>query len=151
MIAVGITLLPKGRASASVRSGTMLFDADCGICVATAVWLAKRVAPRRLRLLALGDAASDGRIARLVAGRQLSASLHFVRADDTVLTGARAVLAAGRLVPRWRLLAIPFDNSIGHVVLEPVYRQVATHRRQIGRLLHLPASCPVPTGDQRPA
>src|SRR4029079_10305144 len=71
-------------------------------------------------------------------------TIHFVRGDDTILTGARAVLAAGRLVPRWRFLAIALDNRAGHAVLEPLYRQVATHRRRIGRLLGLPVECPLP-------
>jgi predicted DCC family thiol-disulfide oxidoreductase YuxK len=61
-----------------------------------------------------------------------------------VLTGARAVLAAARLVPRWRWLAIAFDHRVGHVLLEPLYRQVAANRRRIGRALNLPVACPLP-------
>jgi predicted DCC family thiol-disulfide oxidoreductase YuxK len=125
-------------------SGSLLYDEDCGICVATATWLATRVAPSRLGLLALGDVEDDPRIAALVQGRPLTATLHFVRSDDTILTGARAVLAAGRVVPRWRFLAALFDHRIGHMLLEPVYRQIAAHRRQIGRALGLPAACPLP-------
>ena len=126
------------------RSGSLLYDEDCGICVATAAWLTDRVAPRRLGLLALGQVASDPRIEPLVRGRNLAATLHFVRSDGTVLTGARAVLAAGRLVARWRFLAVPFDNRVGHFLLEPLYRQVAAHRSRIGRALHLPAACALP-------
>jgi predicted DCC family thiol-disulfide oxidoreductase YuxK len=122
----------------------LLYDADCGICLATAAWLAKRVVPSRLGLLALSDADSIPRIGRLVDGRPLSTTIHFVRADDSILTGARAVIAAVRLVPRWRFVAIALDNSLGHAVLEPLYRQIASHRRRIGRLLGLPVSCPLP-------
>lgn len=126
------------------RSGSLLYDEDCGICVATAAWLTDRVAPRQLGLLALGQVGSDPRIEALVRSRNLAATLHFVRSDGTVLTGARAVLAAGRLVPRWRFLALPFDNRVGHTLLEPLYRQVAAQRSRIGRALHLPAACALP-------
>jgi predicted DCC family thiol-disulfide oxidoreductase YuxK len=133
MIPMGITL-----------SGFLLYDSDCGICLATAGWLAKRVVPSRLALLALSDADSEPRIGRLVRGRPLTTTIHFVRADDTILTGARAVLAAVRLVPRWRFVAIALDNPVGHAILEPLYRQIAAHRRRIGRLLGLPVACPLP-------
>jgi predicted DCC family thiol-disulfide oxidoreductase YuxK len=129
---------------------TLLYDQDCGLCVASAAWLGRRVAPRQLRLIALSEAASEPRLGEIVAGRNLSASLHVVTPDGRVLTGARAVLAAARLVPRWRTLAVPFDRRLGHLLLEPVYRQVALHRRAIGRLLRLPAVCPMPTSDERP-
>ena len=145
---MGITLRGTGRrraASAAIdRSGTLLYDADCGICLAFAGWLGGRVVPRRLTLLPLGEAGTEPRIERLTRGRPLSSTIHFVRGDDAVLTGARAVLAAVRLVPRWRFIAIALDNAVGHAFLEPVYRQVATHRRRIGRLLGLPVACPLP-------
>ena len=131
-----------GRAAVP-RSGTLLYDLDCGICIATVAWLAKRVAPTRLRLLPLGDAAADPTVASLVEGRPLSTTIHFVRSDAAILTGARALLAAGRLVPGWRFIAVLLDHRVGHLVLEPVYRQVALRRRRIGRLLRMPAACPV--------
>jgi predicted DCC family thiol-disulfide oxidoreductase YuxK len=126
------------------RSGYLLYDSDCGICLATAAWLAKRVVPSRLGLLAFSDADSVPRIGRLVRGRPLATTIHFVRADDTILTGARAVLAAVRLVPRLRFIAIALDNAAGHAVLEPLYRQIASHRRRLGRLFGLRVSCPLP-------
>jgi predicted DCC family thiol-disulfide oxidoreductase YuxK len=136
--------LARPGASPVDRAGYLLYDADCGICLATAAWLAKRSVATRLELLALTEADSVPRVGRLVRDRPLTTTIHFVRADDTILTGARAVLAAVRLVPRWRFLAIALDNAIGHAVLEPVYRQIASHRRRIGRLLGLPVACPLP-------
>lgn len=126
------------------RPGFLLYDSDCGICLAMAGFLAKRSLPSRLGLLALTEAGTVPRVGRLVEGRPLATTIHFVRADDTILTGARAVLAAVRLVPRWRFVAIALDNRAGHAVLEPLYRQVAAHRRRIGRLLGLPVACPLP-------
>ena len=136
--------LTRPRAATIDRSGYLLYDSDCGICLATAGWLGTRVVQSRLGLLPLNDAVTVPRIGRLVRGRPLTTTIHFVRADDTILTGARAVIAAVRLVPRWRFLAIALDNPLGHAVLEPVYRQIASHRRRIGRMFGLPVACPLP-------
>ena len=143
---MGITLPDRiaRRAPALDRRGVLLYDSDCGICLAMAGFLAKRSTPSRLGLRALTEANTIPWVGRLVDGRPLATTIHFVRGDDTILTGARAVLAAGRLVPRWRFLAIVLDNRAGHALLEPLYRQVATHRRRIGRLLGLPVACPLP-------
>src|SRR4051794_28010584 len=122
MLPMSITLRPDG-------AGYLLYDADCGICLATAGWLAARVTPSRLGLLPLTDADTVPRVGDLVRGRPLATTIHFVRSDDTVLTGARAVLAAFRLVPGWRFVAIALDQRLGHALLEPLYRQVAAHRR----------------------
>jgi predicted DCC family thiol-disulfide oxidoreductase YuxK len=129
--------------SITYRPTSLLFDPDCGICVATAAWLARRVAPDRLRLLPLTLAPADAGVGELVKGRQLAQTIHAVTPDGRMLTGARAVLAAGRLVPGWRLLARLFDHPAGHALLEPLYRLVSRRRRRIGRMLGLDASCEV--------
>jgi predicted DCC family thiol-disulfide oxidoreductase YuxK len=126
------------------RSGTLLYDADCGLCIATATWLEAQVPPSRLGLLALQQVDLQPRIAALVQGRDLSQSLHFVGADGEVLTGARAALAAGRMLPMVGWYAALLDRPLGHRLLEPVYREITTHRRRIARLLGLPATCPLP-------
>ncbi len=120
-------------------------------CVASASWLEARVPARRLGLLALQHVERDATIAAQVRGRALGASIHFVRSDGAILTGARAVLAAGRLVARWCLLVSLLDQPLGHALLEPLYREVASHRRRIGRLLGLPAECPLPARSREPA
>jgi predicted DCC family thiol-disulfide oxidoreductase YuxK len=126
------------------RPTTLLYDPDCGICVATAGWLRERVAGDRLRPLPLTQAAEDVAVGELVEGRPLVESLHAVLPDGGVVRGGRAVLAAGRLVPHWNVLATLFHHRLGHALLEPVYRAVSRHRRRIGRLLGLPATCEVP-------
>jgi predicted DCC family thiol-disulfide oxidoreductase YuxK len=123
----------------------LIYDQDCGLCNATAAWLTHRADPGRLRLVAIVDAPADPSIGADLAARELTATLHLVRPDHTVLTGARAVLAAGRLVPRWRLIARALDHPIGHAALEPLYRQVARRRQAIGRAIRLEASCSVPS------
>ena len=126
------------------RSGTLLYDADCGLCIATATRLGQLVPSEKLGLLALQEAGSNPVLAAAVGGRNLAESLHFVRSDGTVLTGARAALAAGRLIPVMGWYAALLDQPLGHALLEPLYRQVAAHRRRIGGLLGLPETCPLP-------
>lgn len=126
------------------RTGTLLYDADCGLCIRTATWLEKLVPPERLGLLPLQQVATDVRLSQLVAGRDLAQQLHFVGIDGRVLTGARAALAAGRLIPILGLYAALLDRPLGHQLLEPLYREIASHRRRIGRLLGLPTECALP-------
>ena len=126
------------------RAASLLYDADCGICTATAGWLARRVDPGQLRVVPLTEAAMDSGLAANVAGRRLIETLHVVTSNGRVLTGARAVVAAGRLVPRWKWPAILLDHRLGYALLEPLYRQVARRRHRISRLLGLPATCEVP-------
>ncbi|HUQ43765.1 MAG TPA: DCC1-like thiol-disulfide oxidoreductase family protein [Candidatus Limnocylindria bacterium] len=126
------------------RSGTLLYDADCGLCIATATRLGQLVPSERLGLLALQQVGSEPALAAAVEERDLTETLHFVRSDGTVLTGARAALAAGRLMPVMGWYAALLDQPVGHAVLEPLYRQIAAHRRRIGGLLGLPESCPLP-------
>lgn len=132
------------------RSGTLLYDADCGLCIATATRLGQLVPAETLGLLALQDVATEPALAVAVAGRDLAESLHFVRADGVVLTGARAALAAGRMIPVMGWYAALLDQPVGHALLEPLYRQVAAHRRRIGGLLGLPQECPLPRRSRQP-
>ena len=126
------------------RSGTLLYDADCGLCIATATRLGQLVPSERLGLLALQQVGEDAELAAAVEGRALGETLHFVRSDGEVLTGARAALAAGRLIPVMGWYAMLLDQPVGHALLEPLYRQIAGHRRRIGGLLGLPENCPLP-------
>ncbi|HEY4227450.1 MAG TPA: DUF393 domain-containing protein [Candidatus Limnocylindrales bacterium] len=127
------------------RSGTLLYDADCGLCIATATWLGKVVPVNRLGLLPLQNVDADPELAAQVERRPLRDRVHFVRADGAVLTGAQAALAAGRLIPVLGLYAALLDRPVGHLLLEPLYDEIASHRRLIGRLLGLPEVCPLPT------
>lgn len=132
------------------RSGTLLYDADCGLCVATATWLARVVPSSRLGLVPLQSAEQDEDLAAAVSGLNLEDRVHFIRADGAVLTGAHAALAAGRLIPVLGWYAALLDRPIGHLFLEPLYDEIASHRRLLGRLLGLPDSCPLPTRSRTP-
>jgi predicted DCC family thiol-disulfide oxidoreductase YuxK len=130
-------------------AATLLYDADCGICTASAAWLARRAPVVKIRVLPLASAAADPAIAALVAGRDLARTLHVVTAHGEVVTGAKAVLTAARIVPRWGAVARLADHRVGHALLEPAYRIVAANRHRIGRVMGLPSTCAVPGGRLR--
>ena len=114
------------------------------MCIWTATRLAQLVPEERLGLVPLQSVEEEPELARRVAGHDLRESVHFVRADGAILAGARAALAAARLIPVMGWYATLLDQPVGHAVLEPLYRQVAAHRRRIGGLLGLPQECPLP-------
>lgn len=135
----------KRTLSQPTTPATLLFDGDCGLCTASARWLAERAPTPALRILPLANAAADPWIAPLVVGRDLASTLHVVTPDGDVLTGARAALAAARLVRGWGAIARLADHRLGHALLEPAYRRIAANRHRIGRRLGLPATmCAVP-------
>ncbi len=126
-----------------VTPATLLIDGDCSICRASGDWLARRAPAVDLRVMEIQRVGDDPAVAARVAGRGLGASLHLVRPDGDVRSGAAAVLGAARTAPRWRWLAMPWDNAIGWALWEPAYRLVAGNRGRIGRRLGLEASCAV--------
>ena len=78
-------------------------------------------------------------LARL-AGHPLLARL----GPDALEAAAVAALgAAHRSVAP--IHAVLLDQPLGHALLEPLYRAIVAHRRRIGRLLGLPAVCPLPS------
>ena len=123
----------------------MLYDGDCGICSRAALWVARRAPGTRFRVLPLQavDVAAEPELAHRLAGCDLSATLHVITADGRVVTGAAAVLAAARAVPRWGTAARVADNRVGHTLLEPLYRKVAANRHRIGRALGMGGACAV--------
>ena len=116
---------------------TMLYDADCGLCTAAAAWLMRRARAGELQAKPLQGVTLPGHT-------DLTQTLHVVMPDATVRTGARAVFAAARTVPRWGAIARLADNRIGAALLEPAYRWIARHRRGIGRRLGIKQVCAVP-------
>jgi len=137
------------RVPDSGRGGRLvvLYDLDCGLCVAVAGWLARHDRDGRLELLPLQGAAASGRpvIERIATSHPLHAELHVVdvqtarvRAGGAAMTeivgrlpGGRPFAAIGRLPPVAWLIGLG-------------YALVARNRRAIGRALRLEAACAIP-------
>lgn len=125
----------------------VLYDRDCGICLATAARLRRWDRDGRLELLALQAAPGDARpmIRGLAASHPLHDELHVVDpATGAVRSGGRAFIEILGRLPRGRVPA-----AVGR--LPPVawliglgYALVARNRRAISRALRLETSCPVP-------
>ena len=125
---------------------TMLFDGDCGICSRSAAWIARRAPASGLRVLPLQAVreAAEPELASRLQGRDLAVTLHLVHGDGRVVTGAAAVIAAARAVPRWGGLARLADNRPGRTLLEPAYRAVARNRHAVGRAFGIEGVCAAP-------
>jgi acetyl esterase len=129
---------------------TVLYDADCGFCMATVRWLQRRDHAGRLTFVGLQDAASgdDSWRARVI-GHDLRTALHVVDpASGAVLEGGPAMLAVIGVLPRWSLVARLAAARPVAPLVDAAYRLVAGHRSVLGRLIGAdsPACRLPPTG-----
>ena len=127
----------------------VLFDRDCGICVATADRLRRWDREDRLELLALQEAAGDARplVRAVVAGHSLHAELHALDpSSGAVRSGGRAVLEIASRLPGGRVPALLGRIPPAAWVIGVVYALVARNRRAISRALRLDTVCVVPPG-----
>ncbi len=124
----------------------VLFDADCGICAATAAWLRRRDRAGRLELVPLQAARDPGRplLSSVAAGHDLHGELHVVdetsgqiRAGGAALTAIIGRLPGGAAAARLGgFPAIAWLVGLG-------YAFVARNRHAIGRALRMERSCRV--------
>lgn len=125
----------------------VLYDLDCGLCIATADRLRRWDRGGRLELLPLQGAAGSDRpvLERVAADHALHAELHVVNeATGVVRSGGRAFLTILAALPGGRVPAAlvglpPFAWAVGLG-----YALVARNRRAIGRALRLEQICEVP-------
>jgi predicted DCC family thiol-disulfide oxidoreductase YuxK len=110
---------------------TLVYDADCAVCRASALWLMRRAmtagaldilpcrsAPRRLRFPQISE-------------EQCLRAMQLVLPDGRVLEGADAVPELLRRIPRWRwaagVLALPGVRGVAR----RAYRWIAANRMRI--------------------
>jgi predicted DCC family thiol-disulfide oxidoreductase YuxK len=115
----------------------VLYDADCGFCMATVRWLQRRDRAGRLTFIPLQDAAADEESWRTsVAGHDLRAALHVVeQASGAVVEGGPAMLAVLGALPRWWVVARLAATRTVAPLVDAAYRLVAGHRGALGRLV----------------
>lgn len=113
---------------------TVLYDRDCGFCAWSAAWIQRADLRRRIRLLALQEAAADAHLAPLVQGRDLRCALHAVAGMDVHAGGAAILeimerLPGGSLIRAWRRLpGAPWLS-------DRAYELAAARRDALGRLV----------------
>ncbi|MBI3745402.1 MAG: DUF393 domain-containing protein [Chloroflexi bacterium] len=139
-----MTVARSAGAAAGTGSLLVLYDADCGLCVAVVRRLHRWAREPNLEFLPLQAAAPDDRaLVRSVAeGHPLHDELHVVDLDrGTVRSGGRAVVEITARLPGGALPA-----ALGR--LPPVawaiglgYALVARNRRAISRALRLDTVC----------
>lgn len=114
---------------------TVLYDADCALCSASASLLRRldRGTAPRVCLLPLQAARLDP-----VAGddpSRLDEAIHVRDVDGTWLRGGDAILRIAEALPALRLVARVGRTPLVHPLVEPLYRAVAGHRHRLGRML----------------
>lgn len=132
----------------------VLYDADCGFCMATVRWLQRRDHGGRLTFVALQDAAAAAEPWRTaIAGHDLRAALHVVDpASGNVAEGGPAMLAALRELPSWRVAARLANARAVAPLVDVAYRLVAGHRHALGRLVGAEGpACRSPSAERRRA
>jgi predicted DCC family thiol-disulfide oxidoreductase YuxK len=114
---------------------TVLYDADCGICTATARVLVRLDRRGRLNLVPLQTAPT----ANAPSLGDLLASLHAVDEQGRWWVGPDAVLQITQRVPVLRPVTIFARLPLVPKALDAAYRTVANHRQQLSRMLGLDA------------
>lgn len=125
----------------------VLYDSDCGLCVATAGALVRHDPAGALELLPLQRARASGRpiLERIAATHDLHAELHVVdEASGRVRSGGAALAEILGRLPRGRWPAALLRRAPLAWLLGLGYALVARNRRAIGRALRLEGSCRVP-------
>lgn len=110
---------------------TLVYDADCAMCRASALWLMRRaMAAGQLEILPCRSAPRRARFPQLTE-EQCMRAMQLVLPDGRILEGADAVPELLRRIPRWRwavpLLALPVVRPVSR----RAYAWIAANRMRI--------------------
>jgi predicted DCC family thiol-disulfide oxidoreductase YuxK len=119
---------------------TVFYDADCGICQASARLMVRLDARHQLNMVPLQTAPTT---AETPSPDELLDSLHALDGDGRWWVGADAVIEIARRVPALRPLALATRVPFAVRALEIVYGLVARNRHRLSRILRL-AACRLP-------
>lgn len=110
---------------------TLVYDADCAMCRASALWLMRRaMTAGELEILPCRSAPRRQRFPQITDERCLRA-MQLVLPDGRVLEGADAVPELLRRVPRWRWVAALFALPGVRGLSRRVYAWIAANRMRI--------------------
>lgn len=110
---------------------TLVYDADCAMCRASALWLMRRaMAAGQLEILPCRSGPRRARFPQLTE-EQCMRAMQLVLPDGRILDGADAVPELLRRIPRWRwavpLLALPVVRPVSR----RAYAWIAANRMRI--------------------
>ncbi len=116
------------------------YDADCGICTRSVIWLEQRLreAGADVELIGYQEPGASERFPP-IDWTHVTDGVQWLGADGTVRRDARAVAAVLRMLPRWWWLGVLMDLPGVAAISQMEYRLVAANRLRISRLLGLNA------------
>lgn len=117
---------------------SVCYDAECGICSASADLLRRVDRVGRLRLVPLQAAPDIPTVAAVGASSELRTGLHVISADGTFAAGAEALLRLCDALPPLRPFAWLGRLPFLHPFVERLYSLVAANRRRVSGLVGHP-------------
>jgi predicted DCC family thiol-disulfide oxidoreductase YuxK len=111
----------------------LIYDGDCSMCRASALWLMRRALAGRASELEILPCRSPARQTRFpqVSESACLLAMQLVLPDGRVLAGADAVPEILARIPRWRWLARLFDLPGARPVARRVYAWIAENRMRL--------------------
>ena len=111
----------------------LIYDGECSMCRASALWLLRRAEAGGARDLEILPCRSPVRHERFpfITDEACMEAMQLVLPDGHVLAGADAVPEILRRIPRWRWVAALFDLPRARPYARRVYAWVARNRMKI--------------------
>ena len=111
----------------------LIYDGDCSMCRASALWLMRRALAGRADELEILPCRSPVRRERFpsMSDEACMEAMQLVLPDGHVLAGADAVPEILLRIPRWRWVATLFDLPRARPFARRVYRWIAVNRMRI--------------------
>jgi predicted DCC family thiol-disulfide oxidoreductase YuxK len=111
----------------------LIYDGDCSMCRASALWLMRRALAGRASELEILPCRSPARHTRFpqVSESACLRAMQLVLPDGRVLAGADAVPEILARIPRWRWLARLFDLPGVRPLARHVYAWIADNRMRL--------------------
>jgi len=111
----------------------LIYDADCSMCRASALWLMRRALAGGADELEILPCRSPVRRERFgfIADETCMQAMQLVLPDGRVLAGADAAPEILRRIPRWRWVATLFSLPTARPIARRVYAWIARNRMRL--------------------